>query len=866
VVKLRVVEQQLGRISRRLFPTGSDRVSPVWALAAAPLGVALGLYVTVVRHLDAPEAPFEIPWWVLAAMFFLAHVCVVHLHFRRDAHSFTLAEVPIVFGLFFASPNSLILARLVGAALALGFVRRQRPVKLAFNVSVAVLEASLAAVIFHSVASLDRPLDPTSHLAAFLATVGAAVITATLVFLAISVSERDARLHALPKFIGLGAVAAAANTSLALIGVVKLWRDAWLAWLLLVPAGVLFLAYRAYVSERKKHQSLEFLYETARLLHRSAELGSAMLALLAQARKVFRADLAEIVLFPSAGEAAVRTTLGPGDYVEVLQTVDRASVERGALSAVAHGQPVLVGRPKRDAGSPDRQVKDAMIAPLRGDQGVVGTLLVGNRLGDLNTFDREDFQLFETLANHAGLSLELIELDEQLKHQAFYDSLTDLPNWALFRDRVADALTHARDRGECVSVLVFDLDDFKTVNDSLGHAVGDQLLVAVSDRLRRVVSPATPARLGGDEFAVLAGNGGDPVELVRLAEQILDTLRSPFVLEGKEVSISASLGIASSSAEQDEGELLRNADLAMYKAKGQGRGNYAIFESSMHAAVLRRLELKAELQAATERGELCLHYQPIVELKSGRISGFEALVRWNHPARGQMPPSEFVALAEETGLIVPLGRWVLEEAFRRAATWQARFPSSTPLAIGVNISAAQLQRPGLVDDVARALREAQIEPQTVVLEITESIYLEDAELMIDRLHALKQLGVRLAIDDFGTGYSSLAYLARLPIDILKIAKPFVDGLGAHSEDAPLAEAIVRMGETLRLTTLAEGIEVAPQRDYLRDLGCRLGQGYFFAKPLDADAAEALLRMPQQGEESLGGSVVPLRRVSAAASS
>jgi diguanylate cyclase (GGDEF)-like protein len=805
----------------------------MWILNGALGATAVIVALAVALRLEPTPTPIAVPWWAVAIMFFLADACMVHVHSRREAHSFTLGEVALVVGLFLASPATFVLARFLGGAVALAFVRRQRPVKLAFNAALWVVEASIAAVIFHSLVTPESVLRTLGFLTTYLATAGATVVGATLVFLAISLSEEALQVRKLLRSLGLGVVVAITNTSLGLVGVIILWRDPALTWLLLVPMAVLFLAYRAYVAERKKHQSLEFLYETARVLHGSAELGSAMLALLGQARKVFRADVAEITLLPSNGHTGLRTTLGPGDAVEVLQPVDRASVENGALAAVAHGEPVLVGRPSRGKSLGSGDVKDAMIAPLRGDQRVIGTLLVGDRLGDLNTFDSEDFQLFETLAKHAGVSLELLELDEQLKHQAFYDSLTDLPNWALFRDRLSEAKEPA--------VIVFDLDDFKTVNDSLGHAIGDQLLVAVAERLRRLL-PAehTPARLGGDEFAVLVEQAAEE-QLVELAERVAGALRSPFVLEGKEVSIAASIGIASAPGGDAAGELVRNADVAMYKAKARGRGKYEIFEASMHAEALRRLELKAELQAAVERRELSLRYQPIVELESARVKGFEALVRWTHPTRGEMPPDEFIPLAEETGLIVPIGQWVLEEACRQAALWQARHPGEPPLTMGVNLSPVQLQRPGLVDDVARTLRAARVDPRSLILEITESVFMDDAGVVVEKLKTLKELGLQIAIDDFGTGYSSLSYLGRLPIDILKVAKPFVDGIGRASGEATLAEAIVRMSEALGLTTLAEGIESTEQRDHLARLGCDLGQGYLFAKPLDQDAMDSFLR-------------------------
>jgi diguanylate cyclase (GGDEF)-like protein len=831
----------------------------VWHLTATLAAVAAGLFLAI-RPLDAVDAPLQLPVWLFVVMFFVTDACMLHLHFRRDAHSFTLAEIPLVLGLFFISPVALIVARLVGAIPALLLVRRQTPVKLVFNLALFLVDAALAVLIFRALAQFGGALATPNLVAVFVATGCTSVLSMFLIFSAISLSERELRLKHLPSSLQLGAVVTIANTSLALIGVALIWRDVTHAWLLVLPACVLFVAYRLYIGERKKQLSLEFLYETTRELHGSTKVESAVLTLLNKARDVFRADVAEIILFPDAGDVALRTTLGPGDRAEIFHPVDQALADPAVLRAVGEGEALLLGRPDTRGAFGrilrSQRAGNAMMAPLRGDSRVLGTLLVGDRLGDLRAYDNEDFQLFETFANQAGLSLELIELGVQLKHQAFHDPLTDLPNWARFRETLGEALR--RGDGQ-VAVLVFDVDDFKTVNDSLGHAAGDQLLVSLAERLRRLLARADgAARLGGDEFAVLL-EGYDRDGAAQLAESIIDTLSGPFFLEGKEVTITASLGIALADGPADAGDLLRNADLAMYKGKGEAKGRYFFFEEGLHAEVVKRLELKADLQNALERGEFTLAYQPIIELATGKIAAVETLLRWQHPERGQLPPAEFVPLAEETGLIVPLGRWVLTEALRQAAAWDSITPEGETLGVTVNLSAVQLERPGLVDDVARALRQSGLKPSALTLEITESIFMKDAASMADRLRELKSLGVLLAIDDFGTGYSSLGYLAGCPIDVLKIAKPFVDAMSDATNESALARAIIRIGESLGLTAVAEGIERDDQCDRLTELGCPFGQGYLFAHPLSPAELVSLLRGAHIRHEERTGTVLELRR-------
>jgi diguanylate cyclase (GGDEF)-like protein/PAS domain S-box-containing protein len=431
-------------------------------------------------------------------------------------------------------------------------------------------------------------------------------------------------------------------------------------------------------------------------------------------------------------------------------------------------------------------------------------------------------------------------LEAQLTHQAFHDPLTGLANRALFFDRVTHALERDQRNQEGLAVLFLDLDNFKTVNDSLGHVAGDRLLVAAAVRLATCVRTSdTVARLGGDEFAVLIEDAAGGLAAVA-AERITTALREPFAVEGKEVFVTASLGIATAEPGVTASELLRNADMAMYTAKGRGKARSERFETRMHREALDRLELEADLRRALERDEFILLYQPIVSLQTGAVTGMEALVRWNHPRRGMLYPLQFIPLAEETGLIVAVGEWVLCEACRQAKAWDVRWRPRVPLTITVNVSGQQLQHAGVVDVVRRVLGRTGLRPQSLVLEITESVLMHHTETLLERLTQLRAVGVRLAIDDFGTGYSSLSYLQRFPIDILKIAKPFVDDVGSDTGQPALARAIIALGESLSLRTIAEGIEVREQWQGLRALGCELGQGYFFARPLTSDAMADLI--------------------------
>ena len=476
---------------------------------------------------------------------------------------------------------------------------------------------------------------------------------------------------------------------------------------------------------------------------------------------------------------------------------------------------------------------------LGGRKRPIGVLAAHSRSPRQFTVDEVTF--LQAVANVIAEAFGRQRAEDRVRHQALHDVLTKLPNRSLLLDRVNHWLDHEPRSDARAAVLFIDLDNFKRINDGLGHEVGDELLVAVAARLSGVLRPSdTLARVGGDEFVVLCEGIENEHQAVAIADRLLHSLEVPFDLRGKEQHVTASVGVALTAAGATAQTLLRDADAAMYRAKERGSGRYEIFDEALRERALSWIEIERELRHALEREELRNVYQPIVSSCGGELVGFETLVRWDHPERGVVSPADFIPIAEQTGLIVPLGRAVLQRACREAVRWQEADSTGKAPRVSVNLSPRQVREPNLVETVCAALEESGLDPSLLSLEMTETVLIDDSEDVREALERLAALGVRLELDDFGTGYSSLAYVKRFPIDLLKIDRSFVDGLGRESGDSAIVEAVISMARALGIGVVAEGVETEEQAALLRELGCPLAQGFLFSRPLDRDAAYALV--------------------------
>jgi diguanylate cyclase (GGDEF)-like protein len=852
------------RSAQHSFAASQMAVRRVWAMSALLAGAAALLYVSVVSRLALSQPAIAIPWVVFAAMFCIAEARRVHVHFRRNAHSFSLSEIPLVLGLYFASPQTLVSSRFSGALVALSLIRRQPPAKAAFNLSLYAFEAEVAMWLI-SVLEPLRIVTALHSWAVMLAVVGIiAMLGFSLTALLMSLAEGSMGRRQLLRGYLFSVGAALVNACLAIQAAAAISRNLAELWLLGMPLLGVAAAFFLYTSEHQKRQRIQHLYECSDLLQRSAVADAAVPELLAQISQVFRGELAEVVLLPIAtgtGRAST-TTWRHGQVRKRDQEVDRAFLE-GLMMAIgsetrARGISWADSTGNVREGLKRQDLREAMLTSLWGDGALLGVLTVGNRLSDVGTFSADDITLFETFGAQTSVAVQNMRLDNTLTYQAFHDPLTNLANRLLFTDRLSHALSRRDEKRGLIAVLFVDLDDFKMVNDSFGHGAGDDLLRSVAERLRSVLRVAdTAARFGGDEFAILLEDAVNPDDIAAVAERVVATLRPHFVVERQEVAVHASIGVALATASAiGAEELLRRADAAMYRAKLQGKGGYEVYDTGMLEGSGRRLQVRTDLERALSNGDLRVHYQPIVDLRSAEVRGVEALVRWEHPERGWVLPGEFIGIAEETGLIADLGAFVLREACAQLQGWESTLPLHDDFQLHVNVSQRQLRTDHVIDAVRDVLVETGVAPRRLVIEMTESFVGEHGDVARERMRELKALGVGLAIDDFGTGYSSLAILQDMPFDILKVDRAFIDDLDGDGRRRAFTAAIFGLGETLGLHMIAEGVEREAQRTSLLALGCTLAQGFLFSSAVAGAQIVEMLR----GQKSIGG-VVPLRLLS-----
>lgn len=821
------------------------RSARILAFSCSLAVIAVILYITQLDNLGDLGAPFKMPMWLLVLLFAIGELAVVHIQLRSQAFFSSLTQIPLVLGLYFASPGSLVVSYVLGSALVLVVHRRQTLVKAAFNVGQLALQGALAILIFRGLLGNADPLSPMSWLSVFAATIPVDMVAAITISIAIALSGSKERLGA--DVFGVGMLATIVNTALGITVAASLWVRSDVAWLLLFPAALLYVAYRAYTNQRHKHDSLERLYSSTRVLQESLGDHSVVHELLDQGRTMMNAGLAEIILFPGDGEkAGIRSVLGPGD-VQRTQHLHLDPTEGVWARVASEGHGLLLVPPfeneRLSAYLDSENIDGAVVAPLFGGGKTVGTLLVGNRLGDVANFDQSDVKMLETLATHAGMSLEKGRLLESLREQAAtneylakHDPLTGLFNRAKFRDRVDSAIADGS-KNPIAAVMLMDLDRFKEINDTLGHQVGDRVLTEVAVRLRAVLPDVTIARLGGDEFAFFFSGLERMEDARRRAAYVTEALRQPFVVDDIRIDVSGSIGVTVYPLHaHDADALLQRADVAMYEAK-RLHTSCEVYEPGQDTYSPGRLALAGELGDAIDKGLLQVYYQPIVDLQANVVVGAEALTRWDHPTDGPISPAEFIPLAEHTGLIKPLTIHVLKEAMAQCVRWRRMDPD---FFVAVNLSPRSLADEALEQVVESVLDEADAPSDALHLEITEGSIMADPDRALAVLERFTAMGIKISVDDFGTGHSSLAYLKRLPVESLKIDRSFVMGMRDDENDEIIVRSTVDLARNLGLSAVAEGIEGPEVQARLAEMGCRYGQGFHIGRPMPEEKMSSWL--------------------------
>ncbi len=774
-----------------------------------------------------------LPFLLAVVAFAVTEAVVMHVELGQNAHSVSLAELTLTVSLFFVPGTQLPIARLVGGGAVLLLMRKQRPLKLAFNLSLWVLDVAVASVVFRNLGgALD---DGIGHMVvpALAAAVAAAMVDSLAVNVVIAVTSLELDLTRALRFLESCLLGALGCATAGLVAVGAMAHSVWLLVPMLLMVALYLYGFHHFAALRAQHTNVTVMYGFAAELSRTPHSEQVVGFVLRRVAELLRAERAVLMLDERDDSGVmsrvVRSEEGLNEST-AIETRDLPAV----LRRVMHGDaPLVVRSGTRDAGCQQLlqslDAKDAVVVPLSGEQGLHGLLVLADRMGEVTTFNKGDGLLLQALASHAVTALANARLVERLDHESMHDSLTGLANRARFQDKLTRALRRTE---EGVAVLLMDLDRFKEVNDTLGHHHGDLLLQEIGRRLSEQMRERDLlARLGGDEFAVLM-TGLDQDSAVAIAERLHRALSEPMKLQGVEMEVSASIGVVHVPAgrhanEQDATLLLQRADVAMYAAKQHYTG-VRLYLDELDGYSPRRLALASGLRNAIEQGQLSLRYQPQARVADGMVTGVEALVRWEHPVYGTVSPDDFISIAEQTGQIRELTRFVLDRALADRAGWAA---AGAPLSVSVNLSVRNLMEPDLVGTVRELLARHGVPASQLTLEITESHLMSDPARTAEVLRGLGALGTRLSIDDFGTGYSSLSYLKQLPVSEVKVDKSFVRDIATNTEDAAIVEAIIGLAHTLRLEVVAEGVEDVSSEEQLRGLGCDLMQGYHLARPM-----------------------------------
>lgn len=829
----------------------------IW-LVIACVAILAVTATALAQALPARAEGLTLPIWLLIAIFFAVESFPIHIHYRREATSFSLYELPAVLGMYFVPARVLFVAVAIGSVAALILVRRQPTAKVVFNGANLVLQTATMLLVFDlALRFASSATSPTGIVAALVAALAGSMVSVASIAAVIWAAEGVLNVSKTGGMFWFAAIVSVANTSIGTIAV-KLAESAdWSVLLLGLPLIVLFSSYRAFVRERTHREQVQFLYTATRSLQSNLNEAGAMHTLLQETASMFRASRVELLLFDEADVVEEATRYSVDLDGMTSSALDDRSLD-AALRAATTVADVVLAPSNHPAATQQLldtfRISNAMVATLRSDSTVAGLLIVADRLGAVSSFGSEDLALFRTLAHQTATALEndrlgqaltqLRILERELSHLATHDPLTGLPNRLLLRQH----LDRLIEQGEAVELLFIDLDDFKLVNDSLGHTTGDVVLKEVGKRIAACVgSTDLAARLGGDEFAIAVVPTGRGEEL---AARIIEAVRKPIAADGQLMSVDCSVGIAHASDGAESANLLRRADVAMYAAKRSGKGRTTNYHPTLGEELSDRQHRQQRLRFALRNNELLVHYQPIFNLGTPRrrVVGAEALVRWR-TNEGVESAGSFLQVAEESGLIVQVDRFVLGEVLRDVR--QLHDSGADIDWVSINVSARSLQEDDVVAFLCEAVADSGVRPSAIVFEVTETAAMIDVESTVAKLHELRAVGFGIALDDFGTGYSSINYLRQMPVTMMKIAQPFIADIATTNGDDFL-RAIIDLAHRLGLPVVGEGVEELQQLRGLQAMACDLGQGYLLGRPQPIESLRTLVEVDDPTTETAGG--------------